>query len=124
MRRDRAATGQLEAFAGHPRARMTGPQLTLPLPRARRRDPATSHAAARSMVHGALTHRARILADLRHHGPGTYALIAERTGLTGWQVTKRLSELVLLQVIRDTGHTAPTPSGRDATVYEAIRCPA
>lgn len=61
-------------------------------PRARRSDPATSHAAARNAERFADTHKGRILEALKE-GPRTAAGIAAMTGLTVVQVDRRLCEL-------------------------------
>jgi predicted Rossmann fold nucleotide-binding protein DprA/Smf involved in DNA uptake len=60
--------------------------------RARRLDPATSHAAARNADRFADTHKGRILAALKE-GPRTAAGIAAMTGLSVVQVDRRLIEL-------------------------------
>lgn len=64
-------------------------------PRARRRDPSTSHiAAARFAGSGAQhAHHARILAALRSRPGMTYTEIAEVTGLERHAVARRLKEL-------------------------------
>ncbi len=51
---------------------------------------------------------------------GHYPDIAEWTGLTGWQVGRRLGELERAGLIRKTKLTFPTPSGRQARVYAAV----
>lgn len=60
--------------------------------RARRRDPATSQAAARNADKFASSHAGRILAALKAHGPKT-AHELHTTGLTVVQVDRRLPEL-------------------------------
>lgn len=62
------------------------------LPRARRRDPQTSHKAAERAKVFAPTHGQRIVAVLRH-GDFTAAEIADESGLTVVQVCRRLPEI-------------------------------
>ena len=77
--------------------------LVLPFPATRRRDPATSHAAAAKAAAVAPSHR-NIIADcLREHGPLTVKQIAERTGLTQYAASKRLPELERLGLAEPTG---------------------
>jgi predicted Rossmann fold nucleotide-binding protein DprA/Smf involved in DNA uptake len=68
-------------------------QCDLPLfTRARTTDPVTSHQAAAKAHEFASDHFARILAALAA-GPAGQTELAERTGLTVAQVSKRLPEL-------------------------------
>ncbi len=69
-------------------------QLALPLepPRARRRDPSTSHAAAKAAERFQASHAGRILAALRIH-PMTAKEISAHTGLSVEQVCRRAIEL-------------------------------
>lgn len=68
--------------------------------RARRTDPATSHAAAKRAEHFADTHKGRILAALREHGPMGAHEMQQWTGLTVVQIDRRINEL------RDAGQIA------------------
>lgn len=68
-------------------------------PRARRRDPATSKAAGLKASEFASGHAARILAALVERGPMTAKEIAERTGLTDVQVSRRGKELVEARLV-------------------------
>lgn len=67
-------------------------ELTLPPPRARRHDPATSHAAAERASRFSESHAGRIHVALMA-GPQTAHELAERTGLTVVQIDRRLPEL-------------------------------
>jgi predicted transcriptional regulator len=60
--------------------------------RARRSDPATSHAAARNADKFAASHAGRILEALKE-GPRTAHGLAAMTGLTVVQVDRRLPEM-------------------------------
>lgn len=62
-----------------------------PAPRARRKDPATSHVAAAKAASFAVSHRNRIMAALS--APGTIKEIAERTGIDHVAVARRMCEL-------------------------------
>ena len=89
-------------------------------PRARRTDPETSHAAARSMKHGAADHRHKILRALKEHGPGSIYRLAELTGLSHVSVARRLPELQeALQAI-PTERKDISPSGRGCRVWAAL----
>lgn len=66
--------------------------LTLEQPRARRRDPVTSHKAAERAKTFAPSHAQRIVAVLRN-GDFTAAEIADESGLTVVQVCRRLPEI-------------------------------
>jgi hypothetical protein len=66
--------------------------MTFTAPRARRRDPQTSHKAADRAKVFAPTHAQRIVAVLRH-GDFTAAEIADESGLTVVQVCRRLPEI-------------------------------
>lgn len=81
---------------------MTQLALVLPLPLARKRDPATSHAAAAKASSIAPSHRNLIAAALRE-GPATVKTISDRCGLSQYAVSKRLSELERLGMIELTG---------------------
>jgi len=88
--------------------------------RARRRDPETSKTAA-AHSHGlAAEHRLLILAAMRDGGAGTAHQIATRCDLQAVQVSRRLREFVDDGLIRATGETRPTPSGRPSQCWEVI----
>ena len=90
----------------------------LPLPRARASDPVTSHQAAASAKDLAKEHHALILRMLRC-GPGGADAIAARTcgKLSGHQVNKRLGEMQRAGIIRLTGETVQSNSGRAQRVW-------
>lgn len=67
--------------------------LVLPMPRARRRDPITSHLAAAGARELQAGHASRILAALRDGGPGTIYEIGDRCGLTNVQVARTIAAL-------------------------------
>ena len=99
-------------------------QMELAAPRARRTDPATSHAAAHSVAH--LRHNQRvILTLLQLDGPMTDEellylwndRIAERISPSGLRT--RRCELVDMGMVRDSGDRRPLESGRMAIVWEA-----
>lgn len=73
--------------------------LSLDAARARRRDPATSQAAARNAEKFASSHAGRILAALKAQGPKT-AHELHTTGLTVVQIDRRLPELSKLGLVR------------------------
>lgn len=76
--------------------------LTLEPPKARRRDPSTSHAAAKQAERFQASHAGRILYALRHgFSDGMCAEeIGEMTGLTVVQVDRRTIELQRKGLIR------------------------
>ena len=77
-------------------------QLCLILPLARRTDPATSHSAASKAAKIAPSQR-NIIAACISEAPATVKEISERTGLTQYAVSKRLSELAQSGRIVATG---------------------
>lgn len=79
---------------------------------ARRTDPATSHAAADQARELAADHHGRILAALREHGPAGKSAIADRIGLDGHQVGKRMAEMQRAGLIALTGRTVQSAAGR------------
>ena len=95
--------------------------LGLPPPRARKRDPETSKAAANSAKAVQVDHFNRIMAALRGC-PGTIYDLAERTGLTHTQVARRLPELseMVPPRVRPTADTRPSPSGRQCRIWEVV----
>lgn len=72
--------------------------LTLEPPKARRRDPSTSHAAAKAAKRFQASHAGRILEALRVH-PMTAKELAAHTQLTIEQVCRRLPELADARVM-------------------------
>ncbi len=62
-----------------------------PQPRARRKDPATSHAAAKKAIGVAVSHRNRIMAALEK--PGNIYELAARSGISHVAVARRMIEL-------------------------------
>lgn len=98
-------------------------QLTLALgdaPKARRRDPHTSHDAAASAVELSARHRQIILECLRKHGPAGKDGIAARTRLDGTAVARRTVELQRLGFIETTGRTVQSVSGRPEREWIAV----
>ena len=87
-------------------------------PRARRRDPATSHLAAASM--SAYAHMGRIHEALLAHGPAGKDTIASLTGLSPAQVARRLPEMRLLGLVGLTGQTVQSASARAEREWQAI----
>lgn len=98
-------------------------QLEILTPKARRTDPATSHAAARSVAN--LRHSQQVILKLLAlEGPKTDEellylwndRIAERISPSGLRT--RRSELVDLGLVRDSGERRPLESGRTAIAWE------
>lgn len=98
-------------------------------PRARRTDPVTSHAAAKS-VRGVSQAHENLLEVLLRFGPQTDEQIAMgylSLGHTnGWKAMSpsglrtRRAELVDQGKVRDTGRRSTTASGRQTIVWEAM----
>ena len=86
------------------------------VPRARNTDPATSHAAARSMWVGAVVHRRKIL-DALLYGPLTADQLDEAIGWRATTAGRRLGELVKAGHVERLEATDPTRSGRQAARY-------
>jgi len=99
---------------------MTQLALYLPPPGARRRDPATSHDAARSMRTAATEQGARVFNALQALGQAGAEQIAERSGMDAYAVRKRLPELEAAGVIQTTGDTRRTASGRSERVWRVV----
>lgn len=97
------------------------PIQMLAMPRARRCDPSTSHAAAAMSVRFADTHGNRIVAALKEHGRMSPVGIGGMTGLTLVQVDRRVIELERAGRIRlvkdETGNPVVWNSCR---VWEAM----
>lgn len=89
--------------------------------RARRRDPATSQAAARNAEKFASSHAGRILAALKEHGPLSAAQMHQFTGLTTVQADRRRKEMIGAGLVRiktmNDGHPV-THEGCE--VWEAV----
>lgn len=85
-------------------------------PRARRRDPATSHAAADRAKDLAHQHHILILGALRQGSAGKDR-IAKRAGLTSVAVARRMIELQRALAVADTGLTETSDSGRQERVW-------
>ena len=86
---------------------------SLPLfaqPRARRKDPPASHAAAAKAKSFQAGHAAKILLALEH-GPAGQSEIGRRAGLLPHQVNKRLGEMAKAGVIELTGLLCESSSG-------------
>ena len=85
---------------------------------ARREDPETSHAAARS-AHGLRNrHDVLILKDLRSHPNSTCDSIASRIDLQPVQVSRRMAGLRDRGLVRTTGELGETSTGRKAQRWE------
>ena len=84
------------------------PIQMLDMPRARRSDPSTSHAAAAMSVRFAESHGSRIVEALKEHGRMSPVGIGGMTGLTLVQVDRRIVELEragrIRQVLDDAGN--------------------
>ena len=87
--------------------------------RARRRDPATSHDAAAHAVTFAGEHCQRVLAGLRALGRAGAEQIGQAIGMEPYAVRKRTAELERAGLIRDTGATRKTATGRSERIWEA-----
>lgn len=96
------------------------PAADLPLWAAvRRTDPVTSHIAA-AMAGGLRSdHWQKILAALADE-PGSKDELADRTGLDGHQIGKRLPELERAGLVRPCGMTR-SRAGRPERIWEATR---
>jgi predicted ArsR family transcriptional regulator len=82
-------------------------------PRARRKDPVTSHLAAQSAAELQKAHFEIILVCLKKHGALGKDGIAARTRLDGVAVARRLPELERKGLVKPTGRTVPSTSGRE-----------
>jgi len=90
------------------------------LPGARKRDPATSHAAAAAAGRLSQDHQAMILRVLKDYGPMGKDRIAALAGLTGVQVCRRLPELREAGLIEPTGKTVPSSAGRAEREFRSV----
>lgn len=86
------------------------------LPRARNGDALTSHAAAERAASFCRDHRVLILGALWK--PMTTYRLAQLTGLTHVQVSRRMHELEAEGLARPTGQTAPGESGAQCRLWE------
>lgn len=89
-------------------------------PKARRKDPATSHEAAESARELQARHHRLIVDALWQHGPMGKDRIAEVLGLTGVAVARRMSELRSRGLAMPTGRRVQSKSGRAETEWTAV----
>lgn len=94
--------------------------ITLAEPRARRHDPATSHAAAAQAVDLQRHHTSAILLALDAYGAAGKDAIGWLTNLPGVAVARRLTELQRAGLVRLTGKTVRSDSGRMEREWEAV----
>lgn len=100
----------------------SAPMVAMPaavVPRARRRDPVTSHEAAESMKTGAAQQAERVLKALRSLGEAGAEQIGEVCSLDAYTIRKRLPELQRLGLAAPTGAVRSTASGRSERVWRA-----
>lgn len=90
-----------------------------PFPRARTRDPMTSHLAA-AQVTTADSHYQAIHEALAGWGPMGKDEIAALAGLDPSQVARRLPEMRRLGLVGLTGETVQSRSGRQEREWQAI----
>jgi hypothetical protein len=88
-------------------------------PRARTRDPITSHLAA-AQVTTATDHYTAIHEALTLYGPAGKDRIAALAGLEPSQVARRLPEMRRLGLVGLTGETVQSNSGRAEREWQAI----
>jgi len=87
---------------------------------ARSTDPSQCHEAANRARRFSASHRDRIVAALKQHGPRTAHELEPLTGLTVVQVDRRRVELVSMGLVRLLPELRPTPTGGRAQVMEAV----
>lgn len=91
--------------------------------RARRSDPPTSHAAARSVKRIRASHQA-ILKCFRTHGPmhdeKLQELYSQQPPLSQSGLRTRRSELVDRDLLRDSGKRTKTRFGRETIIWEIV----
>ena len=88
--------------------------------RARREDPKTSHAAAKSVQEFAASHFGIIVYALKSHGPMTIDEIAIKTKLSHVAIARRMTELQRINATEPTGTTRAGVSGRQQRVWRAL----
>ena len=91
-------------------------------PGSRSNAPETSREAAKTVVHIAKTHRAKILQVLQGEVFGLSSdQIASRVGLTKYAVRSRVSELVASGEVVETPHRVKNPESRSVVVWRAAQ---
>jgi hypothetical protein len=95
------------------------PIQMLDMPRARRSDPSTSHAAAAMSVRFADSHGSRIVEALKEHGRMSPVGIGGMTGLTVVQVDRRVVELERAGRIRQVMEEGKPVVWNGCRVWEA-----
>ncbi len=93
--------------------------MTASTPLARNSDPITSHAAADQAQAMRHAHHTAILGALRTGAMGKDE-IAHFTALNGVQVCRRLPGLQALGLVRPTGRTVRSDTGRQEREWEAV----
>lgn len=88
-------------------------------PRARTRDPVTSHLAA-AQVTTAADHYTAIHDALTQYGPAGKDRIASLAGLDPSQVARRLPEMRAMGLVGLTGETVQSRAGRAEREWQAI----
>lgn len=91
--------------------------LEMPAPRARRKDPETSHQAAAKASGLAQDHCRLITLALQEHGPQTIYELAARTRLSHVQIARRLPELAAADFVVVTNETRAGSTGRQCRVW-------
>jgi len=99
---------------------LTGDLFASPPPRARLRDPATSHEAAALVERFAAGHQAQILEALRRFKRAGAEQIAAATKIDAYAIRKRLPEMQREGLVRVTGETRLTATGRHERVWEIV----
>lgn len=79
----------------------------------------TSRAAAESVVNAG-TQRARLMDYLKENGPSIDEQMQLGTGIAQSSQRPRRGELLAMGLIRDSGRTALTRSGRKAVLWEIV----
>ena len=90
-------------------------------PRVRASDPLTSFEAAEQIKPVVSKHYSIILECLQEHGALGKDGIAHHTHLDSNQVSRRLSEMSTIGLIRLTGKTVKSNSGRQEREWDVIR---
>lgn len=88
---------------------------------ARSTDPATSHEAAAAAERFAKSHCGLIYQCLLERGPASKDEIAERTGLTGVQVDRRLNDLLKRELALPTSLLGTSKTGRRERIWTAVK---